>query len=304
MSKQFLYRKQDGINRYYEKRLPINMIEELNLSYIGEKDIDFGSDRLNVSKLFKQNFRNTQQAYRWFTVYFKKNNTNQYMKNHASYIRKEYYYNEHLAPPYFEYLMKHNEFQVIDWKYTINKGLSIEGYWLICKKETNSKDIDIISDNLSEECLYPNFTFDSITFRPYYWYKNFFIDIILKNNKVYGILGNNQLIELSQIFREHCNRNKHQKSFAFDWFESKLRNFKACYFTGTELSFKINPIKWIDKQKKVIEIIFRNMLKQEIPNYPERLLEIYIQTQFKIVDKNIQRNKYIWVEQQTKGIPF
>lgn len=186
--------------------------------------------------------------------------------------------------------------------------LSKKNIHYCCKLEKNKEYpnwfFDKVSDKLSEEYLYPNFTFDSITFRPYYWYKNFFIDIILKDNKVYGVFGNNQLIKLSQEFREHCSRNKHQKSFAFDWFESKLRNFKACYFTGTELSFKVNPIKWIDKQKKVIEIIFRNMLKQEIPNYPERLLEIYIQTQFKIVDKNIQRNKHIWIEQQTKGIPF
>lgn len=179
--------------------------------------------------------------------------------------------------------------------------------------ENKPNDINIIqtkfieNDNLLIDKLSEifNLTYSTKSFRPWLQYKDIsIIDFKLtEDGIIYAVDNNNYYFNLEESINTLSKFINHS-SFAFDWFESKLRNFKACYFTGTELSFKVNPIKWIDKQKKVIEIIFRNMLKQEMPNYPEKLLEIYIQTQFKIVDKNIQRNKHIWIEQQTKGIPF
>jgi hypothetical protein len=147
-----------------------------------------------------------------------------------------------------------------------------------------------------------NFVYSLASFRPWLQYKDFYITDfkLTKDGIVYAIDNNGNYFNLKDSINTLSKFINHS-SAAFDWFENKLRQFKATYYwTGTTLTIKQHAVNWCDKQQKVIEIIFRNMLFKEIPNYPQDLLEIYIQTQFKIVEKNHKR----WKDQQLKELPF
>lgn len=172
-----------------------------------------------------------------------------------------------------------------------------------CKLERNKEYpnwfIDKVSNILSKLDISqsPRFHFHYID----HWIH----DVYIINNEPYYKISNDKSYKLSESFINWLQYYGKTRSFGLkykNWSNKSKGNF-SYYWIDNKLQSIIKSklhITWNNSQKRIIEIIFRNMLQKEKVIIPEDLLSIYIQTQFKLVDNKINLQK----EQQLKEIPF